>query len=200
MDAGEEVHEQIARNAGAVVAIVAPAEEADRIERTLRRAPEKTVPIDRLRRRVGRNRVLPSAERRVAVDPRFDQIHVADRAGAKQIARLGVDNRAGVLAADLQDAAALPRGVDDAQTLLELLHHRLLDVDVLARFHRVDRHLRMPVIRRGDDDRIDVRTRENLAVVARGEQVCAPGLPGERQAAVVDIGDRDERDAGRLKR
>src|SRR5262249_57811203 len=127
MDAREQMHEQVARYAGAVVAIIAPAEQTHGLEWPLRRAAEEPVPIDRLRRRVGWNRILPGAERRVAVDPGLDEIQFAKRAGANQIPRLGVHDRAGVLAADLQDPAALARGVDEADAVLQPPHHRLFD-------------------------------------------------------------------------
>ena len=42
---------------------------------------------------------------------------------------------------------------------------RLLEVDILARRDRIDRQLGMPVIRRGDQDRIDVLTVEDAAIV-----------------------------------
>src|SRR5262249_56023795 len=101
MDAREQVHEEVARYTGAVVAVIAPAEQTHGLEGPLRRAAEEAVPIDRLLRRVGRNRILPGAERRVAVDPGLDEIHLANRTGAKQLPRLGVDDPPGLLAAHL---------------------------------------------------------------------------------------------------
>ena len=55
---------------------------------------------------------------------------------------------------------------------------RLLDVDVLAGVGRVDGDLRVPVIGRGDQHRIEVLLLEQLAVVAvaarvRGAFCCA---------------------------
>src|SRR5438045_2473718 len=113
MDPGEQVDEEIAGNARPVLAIVAPPEETHRLERPLRRAPEESIPIDGLGRGVGRNRVLPRADCRVAVDPGFDEIQLADRTGAKQLARLCVDDRADALTADLEDSARLPAHLDD---------------------------------------------------------------------------------------
>ena len=197
---GEQVDEQIARDAGPVVAVVPPAEQAHRIEWPLRRVAEKAIPVDRLRRGVGRDRILPRAHRGVAVDPRFDEIQFAGRAGAEQLPRLRVDDRAGVLAADLENPAGLPRRLDDAGPFVERLHDRLLDVDVLGCLHRVDRHLRVPVIRRRDNHRIDVGPRQHLPVVARREHMVAPQLFGERQPPVVDVGGRHQLDPGRAKR
>jgi len=105
-----------------------------------------------------------------------------------------------VLAAYLQDAAGLPRGLDHARSLVELLDHRLLDVHVLARLHRVDRHRHVPVIRRRDDDGIDIRPRQHFPVVARREEVSAPELFREREPSFVDVGNRHQLDARRLQR
>src|SRR5262249_6265522 len=195
MNAGEQVHEEIPGDAGAVVAIVAPAEQTNGLERPLWRVAQETVPVHRLRRRVGGNRVLPRAERGVAVDPRLDHVQLADDARPVQLPRLGVGDRADALAADLQDAPGLLHRGDDAEAFVDLLDHGLLDVDVLARFHRIGGDARVPVIRRADDHRLDVRPCEHLAIVARGEDLAAPDLLRAGEAAVVDVGDRRELDA-----
>ena len=44
------------------------------------------------------------------------------------------------------------------------------------------------------------RPRQHLAVVARREDLAAPQLFRERQPPVVDVGGRDQLDAGRAKR
>src|SRR5262245_45511105 len=61
VDAREEMDEEIARYAGSVVAIVAPAEEPYGIERPLGRVADEPVPIDGRRRGIGRYRILPGA-------------------------------------------------------------------------------------------------------------------------------------------
>ena len=76
----EQVDEQVARDGRPVVGVVPPAEEADGIERALGRGAEEPVPVDRLGRGVGRQRVLPGADRRVAVVPRLDRVDRADGA------------------------------------------------------------------------------------------------------------------------
>ena len=58
--------------------------------------------------------------------------------------------------------------VAHGQALAQVQGHRLLQVDVLAGLAGVDRLQRVPVRRRGDDHRVDVLLREQLAVVAVG--------------------------------
>ena len=80
VDAGEQVDEEIARDGRAVIPVVPPAEEPDRVERPLGRLAQEAVPVDRLGGGVGRDRVLPGADVGVAVVPRLDGVHLADGA------------------------------------------------------------------------------------------------------------------------
>ena len=90
--------------------------------------------------------------------------------------------------------------VEHADALVDDVHHRLLAVDVLARLQRVDRDLRVPVVRGRHDHRVDVLAGEDLAVVARRLEVLAELLPALLEAPVVDVGDGDELDARHLER
>ena len=56
-------------------------------------------------------------------------------------------------------------GVAHGAPLGDGQRRRLLQVDVLAVLHRGDRDQRVPVIRRADDDGVDVLVGEQLAVV-----------------------------------
>jgi hypothetical protein len=67
--------------------------------------------------------------------------------------------------ADLDPPFRALRGVVEPEALLERVRHRLLDVDVLPRFHRVDGDRRVPMVRGRDDDDVDVLVLEELAVV-----------------------------------
>ena len=100
-----------------------------------------------------------------------------------------VDDGAHALAAHLEDAAGALLGLDHLRALVQLLHHGLLAVDVLAGVHGVDGDLRVPVVGGADDHGVDVLARQHFAVIARGEEVIAPDFLGAGQAAVVDIGD-----------
>src|SRR5690606_19512620 len=121
MDPGEEVDEEVARDAGSVVAVVAPAEEADGFEGALGRATEEAVPVDVLGGGVGRDGVLPRADGGIAVEVDVDVVELADDAGGEELLGLGVDDGADALAADLEDAAGLARGFDDAEPLVDPL-------------------------------------------------------------------------------
>ena len=89
----EQVDEEVAGDAGAVVAVIAPAEEADRLEGPLGRAAEEAVPIDVGGRGVGRDGILPGADGGVAVEPGFHHVELADGAGLRA-ARALSDRRA----------------------------------------------------------------------------------------------------------
>ena len=56
-------------------------------------------------------------------------------------------------------------GGDDVEALVDRVGHRLLDVDVLAGGERVERHLPVPVVRRGDEHRVDALVVEQAPVV-----------------------------------
>ena len=43
-----------------------------------------------------------------------------------------------------------------------------------------------------DDHRVHIRARQDLAVIASGEQIRAPKLTGAREPAVIDVADRYE--------
>src|SRR6266850_3071121 len=103
VQAGEEMHEQITSDACAVVAIVTPTKETNRIERHLWRFTEEALPINSLCRSVRGQRILPSAERAVAIPPRLDQVQFADGAGVVEFLRLLVNDRTDALTAHLQN-------------------------------------------------------------------------------------------------
>ena len=89
---------------------------------------------------------------------------------------------AALLRADLDDLLALLVGVEHRVDARNVVRGGLLDVDVLARRQRVDHLLRVPVIRRGDQDRIDVLAIEDPAVIA--DHVELEGLPRRRHPRV----------------
>ena len=80
------------------------------------------------------------------------------------------------------------------------MDHRLLAVHILARLHRVHRSLLVPVVRRRDNHRIDVLTRQHLPVVARRKHVPAPQLLAPRQPAVVAVRHRHQPHSRHLQR
>ena len=200
MQAAQQVHEQVARDAGAVVAVIAPAEQADRLERAFRCAAQEAVPIDVRGRGIGRDRVLPRADCGIPVEPRFHHVQLADGAGFQQLLGFLIHQRTHVLAAHLKHLAAALLGGDHALAFLHHLHHRLLAVHVLAGIERIGRNLRVPVIGGGDNDGVDIFARQHLPVIARGEELASPVLFGAREPAVVDIAHGHEFHAGNRER
>ena len=77
LDAGEQMHKQVAGDALSVFFEAAPAEESHRVERHRRRIAQKRLPIDGLRAGVRRNRIDPGSRWRIAVRVALDQAHFA---------------------------------------------------------------------------------------------------------------------------
>ena len=92
------------------------------------------------------------------------------------------------------------RGLDHLRAIGVEMDHGLFAVDVFAGLHGVDGGLLVPVVGGADDDGVDIFAREDLVVVAGGEDVVAPDFLAVREAAVVAVGDGDELDAGDLHR
>ena len=88
------------------------------------------------------------------------------------------------------DALRAPHRVAHGEAVLDLVAHRLFDVDVLARFHRVDHHPRVPVVGRRDDHRVDRFVVEQSAVVAVGLGAGRGGLQARFEIRPVDVADR----------
>ena len=78
------------------------------------------------------------------------------------------------LRAVLDDAVVLAGGLDGDAALVDVVAARLLDVDVLAGLAGPDGHQRVPVVRRGDRDGVDVLVVERLADVLHGLGRCPP--------------------------
>ena len=110
--------------------------------------------------------------------------------------RLPVAVVGGALHAHLELPSQPARRVPHLDRLLDGEGHWLLAVDVFARLHRVDRDLRVPVVRRGDDHGIDVLPLEELPVVLEGFALADGGIgPGPLSK---DIADRRQPDVSRL--
>ena len=81
------MHEQIAGETFAIIGEAAPAEEADRVEGSLRSIPEESVPIDGLRAGVGRDGIDPGAAGGVAIGRSLDEEYISERAGSVRSSR-----------------------------------------------------------------------------------------------------------------
>ncbi len=102
----------------------------------------------------------------VAVPPGARQRDLAELSGLEVLVLgLQVVLAGALLHAHLADAVVDARRLDDRRPFLDLQRQRLLDVDVLAGIQRVDGDAGVPVVGRGDQDRVDLLQLEQLAVV-----------------------------------
>ncbi len=167
----------IAAVAVAVVPVPVPVVvEAVAIERALRRRTEPQVVVDfrqipivvgrlvagrgqrqrvllaRLHRPVG----IPADRRPRLVAQAARHVDLAQAAVVDELNRLPHGRTAAVHGPDLDDAVVVRGGLDHPPPFPHRVRRRLLDVDVLARLQRPDGRQRVPVVRRGDDDGVDV--------------------------------------------
>ena len=200
MDAGQKMDIQVARDGRAVVPVIPPAEGPGGVERAFGGVAEEAVPVDGFLAGVERDGVLPGADGRVAIVASLDRIDGADGAVGDQLASLVVEDRAGVLAADLEDSAGLFLGGDDVVPLGHLVDHGFLAIDGLAGLHRINGHPRVPVVRHADEDGVDIVAVQDLAVVDIHIDILAVDFLGVYATAVVDVGRGDQFDPRNLER
>ena len=106
----------------------------------------------------------------VAVD--LDQADLAELALADDaVARFDQVRRAAALRADLHDALVLARGGEHRLAFDDIDADRLLHPDVQPGPHRRDHRQRVPVVRRGDQDDVEILLAEHLAIVAVGPRL-----------------------------
>src|SRR5205823_6879476 len=144
------------------------------VVRLLGRRPQPEVEVQ-LRRRLG-DRLVPDAPARLAAVALGDE-QLAVLPGLDGGDLTGPAGVAPLLGAVLQDAAVLLNGLDAAAALADDVAHRLLDVDVLARLHAPDRQERVPVVGRGDRDRVEVLVVQRLADVLHAGRPVAALVP-----------------------
>src|SRR5438309_7426668 len=106
-DPADHVHQQIARNPGAVLLPAAPAREKQRIERAFRSSPLPHVPVECLGRKVGRRWILPVSRGIVASQRALHQAQVSNRPLREQFFRLPVNRRTHTLRSDLHELSRL---------------------------------------------------------------------------------------------
>ena len=191
--------EEVAGHARPIVAIVAPAEDPQRVVGPFGGRTQEALPVDGFLRGVGRDGVLPCPDGVVARPEALRVVELPDGALLVQLLRLLVAERAHPLAAHLENASRFLLGADQVVTFGDVVHHGLLAVDRLARPERFNRDGLMPVIRRAHYDRVDVVAGKDFPVVAGGEDVAVP-LAGGVEAAVEDVARGHEFDAGDAQR
>ena len=116
---------------------------------------------------------------------------MADLARRDHLVGLAPDRVGGRLDADGEDLLGLRLGLGDPPGLVDRVAHRLFAIDVLARLHRVDRHLGVPVVGGADHDGVDVLAVEEPAVVL-GDLLLVvdiePAALGRRVEAAGELG------------
>jgi hypothetical protein len=107
------------------------------------------------------------------------------------------------LRAMLHDAFILASGSDGDRAFMQIVAARFLDIHILAGLARPDRHQRMPVIRRGNGNRVHILAFEHLPDVLHdlrfgALQVAQLFLPlGKRPRVGIDqVGNRYARHRG----
>ena len=165
------------------------------VERVLRRRAEPEVVVD------GRGcfgvRLDADALAGLVAEPARDE-QLAVLARLDDLGHPGPRLHAPALRAVLDDPVVLPRGLDGDAAFVDVVAARLLDVDVLARLAAPDGDQRVPVVRRGDRDRVEVLVVEGAADVLDrlGRAAAALGdrldvLRVRRGVGVDQVGDLD---------
>ena len=128
----------------------------------LRRLAEPEVKIQ------SRRRHLAGLERpaaKPAGNPHVHFLKLADAAVADQFAREAEPPVAALLRAGLENNFIFAHGLDDVPALVNRQRQRLLAVNVLLRVRGGDVHERVPVIRRGLNDDVNVVPLQHLSEV-----------------------------------
>src|SRR6185437_13426801 len=146
-------------------------------------------------------RIHPGATGRVPAENCLDVVDVADGALPNELPRLRESDRAAALAADLHDALVLLCRLDDPETLLDLVGHRFLAIDVLTGVAGIHDDFPVPVVRNGCDHAIDLLVVQQILVRARRRhglaRRLADDLVRERVAIVIEVAGRHALDAGK---
>src|SRR5882724_7989431 len=200
--AADEVHQQVASEAGAVFFPAAPAREvlgrSVRIPRPLGGVALPSVPIEIGEREIGWRRIFPGAGGIVAAVRAFDESDSADDAVGEQLFGFSADNGADALRTDLYHAAGFFCGGDHREAIGRGVGHGLFAVDVFAGVDGVNDDLLVPMIGDGGDEAVDLLVVEKILITARGGDFFADNFLGERVAAVVEIASRDAFDTRQL--
>ncbi len=200
LDAGDQVHEQVAAHALPVIGKAAPAEEAHRVERPIRRIANPGLPIDGFGAGIGSDRIHPRARRRVAVRVPFNVSHLAQPARLVDLRSLLVHDVAHALAARLEDALALLHRCNHGHPISHVVRHRLLAIDVLARSEAIQNHMLVLKIGNRHDHGVHIFAVEQGTVIPRGGHVCSVGFDSCLLVHVIQVGNRDQLSRGQIAR
>ena len=162
--------------------------EAVEIESPIGCGPQVQVPVDTFRDR----RLLHLAD----IDPSaihdcLGPISRAEASVAHEMCNRLLPQPASALKSDLDHTPVLAGGFDHLAAFPQSVGTRLFAVDILARLASPDRHEGVPVVRRGNGDRVEIVPLKELANVG----LCLGSVPrtvfdsrnGFREEALVDI-------------
>src|SRR6266852_3363778 len=133
------------------------------------------------------NRIIPRADRGVAIPMRGHHVELADGSRSEQFLGLCVNDRAHPLASDLDDPVGRPSGLDYLRPVGIQMDHGLFAIHVLARLHSLDGCLFVPMVGRADNDGVDILTCQDLSVVTGSKDVIAPEFLAVLEPAVVTV-------------
>jgi hypothetical protein len=171
-----------------------------RVEGPPRGVGQEAVPVDGRGGSIRGNRI--AEHHFVAVHgplpPGFNQVQLADGAVANQFFCLLINDGAHTLTAHLDNPTGAALGRDYRMALLNGMHHGFLAIHVLPGVHGVDGSLRVPVVRCGHYDGVDVLARQQFPIIRRHEEVFSKHLPRARTPARVKIGNRHQRGSSHL--
>ena len=124
----------------------------------------------------------------------------ADAAFANQFDRLLIMRAGSLLAPGLHDAVVLARGFDHSAALDNGQRERLFAINVLPGLTGHDRRQRVPVIGRGDDDRVDLLDLQEPPEIFVRRDLGLAGRRGPVQIRLINVADRDRRDVRILQK
>ena len=161
----QAVRHEVTEQAAAVWVILAPAMEGVCVERAAGDRTEPLRPVDGFRRGFLLDGVVPFALLLVAAVIALGPDQLANLSGLNELGRFVPGAGGAALRSDLENATSLLHRVVNSERLVQVARHRLLAIDVLAGFHRVDGHGHVIRVVRGDHDGINVFSLEQLPVV-----------------------------------
>ena len=127
--------------------------------------------------------------------PDFDFMNLADLSVADVFGALLDGHFGAPLGADLNDTLVRFGGVDHREAFLDRAAGGLLGVHVFAGLAGVNHHDRVPVIRGGDNDGVDVLAFEDLSIVLVGEGISTDDLRVAGDVVGIDVAERADLDA-----
>src|SRR5882724_6987325 len=116
----------------------------------------------------------------------------ANAAPADEFAKLAAERNRAPINSDLADPLVPLDGLDHAAPLGDTKRKRLFDIDIFTGFASVDGLRRMPMIRRGNDDRVHIFYLEQLSIIFELLWFAANFFGGKIKIRLVEIANRDD--------